>query len=448
MPIRTIAGDGSRYALLAFDSNGRERNDDPHGADGRLSHRVIEDLTVSEVTTDIFILCHGWQGDVPAAIVQYDRWIGAMNAQRADREEMERRRPGFRPYRIGVHWPSLPWGNEELGGGNAAAFALGGVDLVELYVERLGDRPGLRDAIAVVVAEAATQPDARTLPPSAVEAYREIDRLLAEVGSVGPASSPDSDREPFDPQAYFEADREEISFGLGSGGLGGILAPLRQLSFWKMKQRALIVAETGMHGFLRSLEARLTGRGVRIHLMGHSFGSIVVSGMVCGPGDVDTQPISSVASVALVQGALSLWSYSSDIPVQKGTPGHFRRLLEHRSVQGPIITTSSVHDTAVGRFYPLGAGVVNQVAFEPGNTLPRYGALGAFGARGLEREDTDRPMLSADKDYGFGAGDEGRLFNLEASTFIRGGGGASGAHNEIDGPEVAHAVWQAALPLK
>ena len=34
---------------------------------------------------------------------------------------------------------------------------------------------------------------------------------------------------------------------------------------------------------------------------------------------------------------------------------------------------------------------------------------------------------------------------LESSQFIARKEGASGAHSDIDGPQVAHAMWQAAL---
>ena len=45
-------------------------------------------------------------------------------------------------------------------------------------------------------------------------------------------------------------------------------------------------------------------------------------------------------------------------------------------------------------------------------------------------------------EYDFAAGG---VYNLEASEFISHGGGASGAHSDIDGPEVAHVIWAAAL---
>jgi hypothetical protein len=51
-------------------------------------------------------------------------------------------------------------------------------------------------------------------------------------------------------------------------------------------------------------------------------------------------------------------------------------------------------------------------------------------------------MLPASGTYSFEAG---KVYNLESSGFIKKGGGVSGAHSDIDGPEVAHALWQAAL---
>ena len=70
-----------------------------------------------------------------------------------------------------------------------------------------------------------------------------------------------------------------------------------------------------------------------------------------------------------------------------------------------------------------------------------YGAIGKFGIRGV-KDAIQRDMLDATGDYEFEAG---KIYNLESSQFIAKGGGVSGAHSDIDGPEVAHALWQAAL---
>jgi hypothetical protein len=174
--------------------------------------------------------------------------------------------------------------------------------------------------------------------------------------------------------------------------------------------------------------------------MGHSFGCIVVSATVAGAGGA-APLIQPVHSLFLVQGALSLWAYCSDIPVAKGKNGYFRSIISNKKVLGPIVTTQSEHDTAVGRLYPLAAGIKRQVVFAP-EELPKYGGLGSFGIRGPEVSIEDLDMLPPEGHYGF---QKGRCYNLECSKIICQGGGASGAHSDIDHPEVAHAFWEAVM---
>jgi hypothetical protein len=121
-----------------------------------------------------------------------------------------------------------------------------------------------------------------------------------------------------------------------------------------------------------------------------------------------------VHSLFLAQGALSLWAYCSDIPEARGQQGYFHPLIAKGKVAGALITTQSQHDTAVRRFYPLGAGVARQVDFAPGK-LPKYGGIGVFGIQGPGIALENREMLSPDGDYGFRAG---HVYNLEGSRFI------------------------------
>ncbi len=206
-----------------------------------------------------------------------------------------------------------------------------------------------------------------------------------------------------------------------------------------MKDRGRDVGESGGVALLDSLQGAVgAGREVSFHLMGHSFGCIVVSSMLRGKdGGAGRAP---VASVSLVQGALSLWSYCSDIPVAKGTPGFFHPVVTNQRISGPLITTQSRNDTAVRRLYPLGAGARGDVAFAPGE-FPKYGGVGTFGAQGPGITVEGLEMLPVTGLYPF---EKGGLYNIESSQYIRGGGGLSGAHNEITAPEVAHAVWEAA----
>ena len=146
-----------------------------------------------------------------------------------------------------------------------------------------------------------------------------------------------------------------------------------------MKDRARAFGENGAHELLARLQ--IAAPRARFHLMGHSFGCIVASATVAGPAGEPDLP-RPVDSLFLVQGALSLWSYASDIPYAAGTAGYFHRIVKHGLVRGPIVTTRSSHDTAVGRFYPLGAQIRKQLVL--GDQLPAYGGIGSFGIQGAK----------------------------------------------------------------
>src|SRR5262245_24255062 len=148
MPIETSLDGSLKYHLIAFDANGNERTDD---TDGQMSERAVAALA-AEPVTDVFVFSHGWKGDVPSAREQYRAWTGAM-AQGPGLERMRQRRSGFRPLLIGLHWPSLPWGEERFA--QAESFAPGAEPLVDQYAERLADTPAARDALRVIFAAAA-----------------------------------------------------------------------------------------------------------------------------------------------------------------------------------------------------------------------------------------------------------------------------------------------------
>lgn len=428
MPFRTIPDTNVTYALIAFDADGRERTDDPQGVNGKMSTRILQDAAANP-SSHVFFYSHGWKGDVPAAIDQYNRWIKAMTDLSADVAAMG---ADFKPLWIGLHWPSLPFGDDELGGNAFAALPVASNELLERYVARLGGDAGeVRELLRIILAENDANAGAMTLPAHIADAYR---RLAAAIGrkSGPPGGAPDAEEVPFDPVQAFEAGNEG---GAAFGGFdfGGLLGPLRQLSFWKMKNRARTVGEGGMHDFIASLQQALPA--ARIHLMGHSFGCIVVSSILGGPNGKAALP-RPVESLVLVQGALSLWGYADRIP--DGTaPGYFNAMVKRGAVRGPIVTTSSIHDTAVGTFYPLAARLSGQVDFQP---LPEYGGIGTYGIQGVANLVTGK-MLAENGSYAF---TPGMIHNLDGGQFIAKMDGASGAHSDIAGPQVAHAIWQAA----
>jgi hypothetical protein len=220
-----------------------------------------------------------------------------------------------------------------------------------------------------------------------------------------------------------------------------LLAPLRQLSFWKMKKRARICGETRGHRLIAAIR-EAGGDDIRIHLMGHSFGCIVVSSMLRG---VDPAHPLRVSSAFLVQGALSLWSFATQLPTGESTTGWFRPVLDRHRITGPLVVTTSRFDRAVGSLYPLAAGAAGQIAYDPlAVELPTYGALGAFGARGSGVNPELRALALGDvtSDHALAPG---YIYNVNGDAVIRTGGGLSGAHSDIAHSELGHLFWNAVL---
>lgn len=438
MPYRNIPGTNTRYALVAFDSDGKERADDPDGVQGRMSERLLADAA-TQAPTHIMLFSHGWKGDLNSAKDQYDRWIKAMNDRKEGAAALGSE---FRPLWIGLHWPSQPFGEGDFGD---VDFSVPGgegspADVVDAYAARL-DVAGSQEArglIRKIVDANRKDAAADEMPADVADAYRKL-ASLAGYEAKGAGAAPGSDGEAFDPVQRFEAGNEaELGADFGGGGiLGGLLGPLRQLSFWRMKKRARTVGEGGMHDFVANLMKKLPS--ARFQLMGHSFGCIVMSALAGGKDGKTALP-RPVDSLVLVQGAMSLWSYSKTVP-DSSSAGYFHEMMKRGAVRGPIVTTQSIHDKAVGVFYPIAVAAVLSGAEFDVNSLPKYGAIGKHGIRGLDGDDP-RPMLDVDAAYNF---QPGKLYNLEGSKFISKGGGASGAHSDIDGPQVAHILWQAAL---
>ena len=166
----------------------------------------------------------------------------------------------------------------------------------------------------------------------------------------------------------------------------------------------------------------------------------MASAAVAGPpgGGLLARPVNSLV---LLQGALSLWAFCSNIPEAPGKPGYFHRIISQDLVRGSIVTTQSRYDTAVGKWYPRAAWAAGQVVFAVGQ-LPKYGAVGAYGIQGPGVRRLETRMLPATGDYGLRSG---HVYNVNGDQYINVGGGFSGAHSDIRKPEVGHLVWAAFL---
>ncbi len=434
MPIRKIPDTDQDYYLINFDGDGKERAAD-NGQ--KLSDAVLDQLK-NQPITDVFVMSHGWLGDIDDAQKQYDTWMANLWSCADDIEAVKNKRPNFKPLSIGIHWPSKPFGNEDTGGAFDLNLATEGDDPVGAAVESqlalLNASDEIKPQLETIFKAYAELDEPETLPDEVRKAYLEINSKLG---------LDNEDRESFDPEDIFqnalEADQAEEESGSFGGGFswGDLLAPLRVLSFWRMKDRARSFGESGANELLWKLQQAVAGRDVRFHLMGHSFGCIVGAAMTAGSSEATMAP-DPIHSILLAQGAMSLWAYCAKIPHAPDKAGAFNRIVKHNRVTGAIVTTLSEHDSAVGFFYPLAAGLKSQIDFAV--ELPKYGAIGAFGIQGLDEIAEGLTMGKKDHQYNFKAG---RIYNLESSGVIKEKALVIGAHSDIAHPEVAHAWWQA-----
>lgn len=442
MPLRNTPIHHIPYALIMYGTDAHERTDDPNGIDGLLSKRILQEVT-GTAPSDIFIFSHGWQADITDAIRQYDAWIDQMAERSAD---IACRGANFRPLWVGVHWPSKAFGNEDMPKASRMAGDLEMTTpeppaLPEDYLERLGLQHSMeaRQLVGLIFRKNREQPAADHLPDDVIEAYERLNDLLGVASGKPGSCSPGNDHVDFKAEAAARAmTHDATSFGI----FNFILAPFRVLSFWSMKDRARKIGEGGVHQFVSDLRSALPH--AKMHLMGHSFGTIVATSAIVG---TQTGSLVPVHSLVLVQGAVSLWSYADSIP-PSNEEGFYNRAFRQNMVTGPIVTTQSRFDLACRIWYPSAEALVlaDPAMLAPGQGqlhYPMYGAMGYWGLQGIAP--TAISMLDESGSYQFCGG---RVYNLNADNFICKSSGISGAHSDISGPKsgpaVSHMVWQAA----
>lgn len=463
--------------LIPFDKNGVELflGKDKNKA---ISQRVLDDLSDTDKSfTDVFIMSHGWLNDLPGAQKSYQKWVKAM----VDSDEFEqvrqkcREQTGteFKPLLIGIHWPSKPLGDETLeedllSFDTTSTFSV--EELVDLYAKQIADTEVTRQALRTIfeAMKAMEEMEADEIPehlsPEVQQAYKD---LAQEIGLSfdGVAGAPGADQESFDPDSIFqaalkeakEAERERaegetVSFSFNVLGWfankvkGIILSPLRVISFWDKKKLACKIGENAVFPLLKKLQ-NVAGEKVRFHLMGHSFGCIVVSAAIAGPKDDNlSRPINSLT---LIQGALSLWSYCPKIPQKhdsKGRSGYFYSIIEkdNKKVIGPIITTQSRHDLALKWAYRaatnVGGLLTEQVHYDTTNEYPTYGAVGTYGIHIDENDNSYVEPIVVNKGNlkDMPPFKSGKIYNLNCDDIV-------GGHNAFANIEVAYLVWSAVL---
>ena len=424
------------YAEVEFESTGAVH--DPS------QRQAAIDLVTSSTATDVLVLAHGWNNDMPAARRLFEQLTDSV-------ADAQQRVPGAATRSIvvlGLLWPSVKWADEDDLAGGGAGVADEQAGLQAAIDERIDD-PAVAAELARLVPDLETSAAAR-------EQFLDLLRRHMPDADPGDEDPPPAALVDGEPQAVFdEASGPDVDFGDGelSGGgaagvggiadadavgvsdggaagfgFGGILRGARNLlnltTYYTMKDRAGKVGSNGVAQLLDAVAA--AAPDARIHLAGHSFGARVVAAAAAAHPDVH--------AIMLLQGAFSHHGFAADYN-GKGQDGFFRSVLESRRLAGPLVVTHTGNDKAVGVAYAIASRLARQAASGLGGANDLYGGIGRNGALKTPEVGPGGDLLEVGQPYRFEAG---RVYNLQSDRFIS-------SHSAVTGPEAGYALLSAMI---
>jgi hypothetical protein len=402
--------------------------------------------------TDLLVFSHGWNNDMEEARQLYSAFLTNLKALLDAGAVPAAAGRTFAV--VGVLWPSKKFTDAELIPSGAAGASMFEIAALREKIESLRgafDAPNadqLLDELKALVPKLEDSGSAR-------DAFVEKIRALVPAGA---ADREDASSEFFSRPAgeVFDAMAKPVSFtkptpdadtggaaGIGIGadvggaaGLGeffsGIGSAARNLlnytTYYQMKARAGLVGSRGVNPLLREIHAAQPG--LRIHLVGHSFGGRVVTAAAAGGSDATLLP---VQSLSLLQAAFSHYGFAKNWDGSQHD-GAFRRVVARNAVAGPVVITCTVNDKAVGVAYPLATlvGGSDQLAAGLGDKDSKYGGIGRNGAQKTP-EAVDLKMQDVGGAYALSAG---KLHNLGADAFVK-------SHGDVTNRQVVYAVLNA-----
>lgn len=164
----------------------------------------------------------------------------------------------------------------------------------------------------------------------------------------------------------------------------------------RSKTRAAQTGLTIVAPALRQLRKEIRGNVPKFHMVGHSFGALLVASSASGLKDNE-----KYSSMTLLQGAFSHNAFSEDYAFS-GNPGAgmFHNILKNGSILGPLVATHTSNDGALGRSLGLVWLYTNRArAFEENGRIipgsPRPAPVTPFAAKRLD----DGPT-NPDDEYG------------------------------------------------
>ena len=206
---------------------------------------------------------------------------------------------------------------------------------------------------------------------------------------------------------------------------------LRVASYFQMKARAGTVGRQGLGPFLTSLKDQVPQ--VRVHLVGHSFGARLVAFCLSGIPNASESP---VASLTLLQGAFSHWSFSDGSTARASGVllSACRTGSTDHSAPPSRVPTGLWRGGIRGRRSLLGRTTKTVV------TTSRWGGMGADGYQGVIAHEIALPLNGAETfaPSAFHRVDANLVINDTSDSAF------AGAHSDIRKPAVAALIAAAA----
>ncbi|MFF4287511.1 hypothetical protein ACFY0R_19635 [Streptomyces sp. NPDC001633] len=420
------------------------------------------DQVIAEGVDDLFMFSHGWGTSESNARGLYQEMFPMIQDAATDAADLGK--VGF----AGIYWPSL-WfpptqatpppaaGATQAGSGalvdlNAGTTALSGREIAESLQPGFADpaqQQKVRD-IGRLIDQGEAAVGSNESDAAKEERLRQIHQLLKSLVPPAPDGEFEDSGETAllltaDPKTGYQAAAEAFGSappgsatqGIGdwfSQAINGAKDAVRVLSYTIMKARAGDIGRGALGPLLEALHGRSSS--VRVHLIGHSFGARLVSFALSG---IRAPANSPVASLLLLQGAFSHWSFSHAKDNPFGSAGALNAFADR--VHGPLVATFSVHDWAVGVWYPKASFLARQDS--QAEAVGRWGGMGADGYQAVNPSE-DRVMPpDGNTNYGFAPG---TFYRVNAAGVINNvkGESFSGAHSDIRKRPVAALAVDAA----
>jgi hypothetical protein len=399
-------------------------------ADGTLtSDGGLSAAVAAGGVTDLFVLSHGWNSSVGSARSLYNSMFSLLAPMVGDKLPT--------CAAVGIIWPSLLFPDDDPAHAQAAPSS--GAELATALAPAF---PGNEDNLTTL----GTLLDKQPADPASLQQFHQLASGLVTSPALAPEDAGPAAAMTAETGAVFGHAAAMSKTPIGNAqGLpnpfktlwSGAREVLRSMSYYEMKNRAGVVGRQGLGPMLARLAS--AAPGLRVHLMGHSFGARLVSYALTGLPATAARGATPVKSLTLIQGAFSHFAFARPTPCKAVSAGALSGVVDR--VDGPLLSTFSAADRAVGWWYPAASMLAHQNAEAMADLTYEWGGMGHDGFQQSPAANKT-PLKPPGSAYGFTTGG---IYLLDANGVISHNQSSfAGAHSDICHPEVAWAVVSAA----